>query len=290
MTDLREAPRVARQRRLRHRHTIVLVVVGVLLFGSFGYAGAYFQGWVGQQGSAAAPDRCRPLVRPAPAHSTITVNVFNSTDKVGLARIVAKGLRARSFRVIAVANDPQGAVLNGPGEVRYGAIGAAAAQVVAGQVKGVRMAPDARTDTSVDLVVGLGFKTLVPAPPQPPPPPGRVTLNVYNTTYHTGLAAAVARDMRSRGFRIGQVSNDPLQRMIAGTAEIRHGEDGMAAARVVASHLPGATLVTDRRAGTSVDLVIGNAFTALLPAADVPHPPPPPRTPAPTVTLKPDGC
>ena len=57
-----------------------------------------------------------------------------------------------------------------------------------------------------------------------------------------------------------------------GTALIRYGEEGDLAAKIVAQHVPGATLRKDGRAGTSVDVVIGNAYTALVPKAGGPGP------------------
>ena len=102
-------------------------------------------------------------------------------------------------------------------------------------------------------------------------------MNVYNTTFRTGLASTVAKDLKGRGFKIKDVSNDPQKTLQMGTALIRYGEEGDLAAKIVAQHLPGATLRKDERAGTSVDVVIGNAYTALVPQQRFP-----PRHPAPS--------
>ncbi len=89
-------------------------------------------------------------------------------------------------------------------------------------------------------------------------------MNVYNTTFRTGLASVVANQLKGRGFKVKDVSNDPLKTLQMGTALIRYGEEGDLAAKIVAQHIPGATMRKDTRAGTGVDVVIGNAYTALV--------------------------
>lgn len=285
MTDVDEPVRARRSRRLRRRHGVVLIIVASLVLGAFGYSAAYYQGWVGQPSTAAASTpRCKSTVVRAPAPATISVNVYNATDESGLATTVAKELKARDFKVVAVANDPLVAVVNGPGEIRYGTRGSDAAQLLARQLPGVDMVEDYRKDATVDFVIGVAYKTLVPAPPKPDPAPSSIRLNVYNTTFRTGLATTVAKEMHRRGFVIGKTANDPLQSMIAGPAEIRYGDDGKASAHVVAKHLPGVKMVDDQRSGTSVDLVLGNGYKALLPVADVPPAPVIKPVPTPTVT------
>jgi hypothetical protein len=71
--------------------------------------------------------------------------------------------------------------------------------------------------------------------------------------------------------------------MQLGTAVIRYGEQGDLAAALLKGHVPGAQLVKDNRADSSLDLVIGNAYSGLTPTAEVPPLPPRPRQPVPTV-------
>lgn len=101
-------------------------------------------------------------------------------------------------------------------------------------------------------------------------PPGRVTVNVYNDTSRSGLAAAAAKTLRKRDFRIGTIANDPLKRSVKAVAEVRHGPSGKDAARTVAVHVgdvgDGVALVAVKRKGRAVDLVLGPGFTALRPA------------------------
>ena len=93
--------------------------------------------------------------------------------------------------------------------------------------------------------------------------PGQITVNVYNATDRTGLAAKTAADVRKRGFKISTVSNDPLQKDVAGAAEVRYGPTGRESAKLVLTLVKGAKAVKDSRTDSSVDLVLGAKFTAL---------------------------
>jgi hypothetical protein len=121
--------------------------------------------------------------------------------------------------------------------------------------------------------------TARPARPAPTLSPSRVRVNVYNTTTVNGLAARVAGQLRQRSFRVGAVANDPRDTHPSGTAVVRHGSKGTAAARLVASHVPRSTLQRDRRSSATVDLVLGRGFRALAP---------PPRPSA--ATPRPTAC
>ena len=96
-----------------------------------------------------------------------------------------------------------------------------------------------------------------------------VTVNVYNATKRRGLAARVAGELRRRGFVVGAVADDPLARKVAGVAEVRRGPTGAAAARTVLAHVGrraaagGVVETPGSRTGSTVDLVLGNAFRAL---------------------------
>jgi len=93
--------------------------------------------------------------------------------------------------------------------------------------------------------------------------PRDVTLNVYNTTSHNGLAATVASSLERQGFLIATIDNDPLGKTIPSLGEIRHGPSGSAGAVIAAAWLPGAVMVKDDRMDASVDLVLGNKFRTL---------------------------
>ena len=105
--------------------------------------------------------------------------------------------------------------------------------------------------------------------------PSQVTVNVYNATDRTGLAAKTAADVRKRGFKISTVSNDPLQRDVQVAAEVRYGPTGVSSSKLVLALVKGAKAVKDSRTDSSVDLVLGAKFTGLTP---------PPKKPAASAT------
>jgi LytR cell envelope-related transcriptional attenuator len=132
------------------------------------------------------------------------------------------------------------------------------------------------------------------APPVAPPTttpalpePSTITVNVYNATKRSGLAKSVSDALKTRGFVIGKVTNDPLNQTIAASAEIRHGFPGATPSKVVAAHVAGSTDKEDQRTDGTVDLVIGEAWKDLSTPEAVtailsPPPPPPPASVAPT--------
>ena len=122
----------------------------------------------------------------------------------------------------------------------------------------------------LDVIGGTSKKVDVvsPTPCSTTPPalvPGRVKVNVYNATGRAGLAASTSTELRLRGFVIGAVANDPARAKVKGTALIRHGRKGAAAAKLVAAQVPGAKPAIDKRTTAVVDLVLGDTFKTLGP-------------------------
>lgn len=97
------------------------------------------------------------------------------------------------------------------------------------------------------------------------PQPAAVTVNVYNATGKAGLAAHTAEELKKRGFAVGKVGNAPsaLDKKVPGTAQVFSGPGGLGAATLLVSQVGAATSTEDARADATVDLVIGDAFTAL---------------------------
>lgn len=137
-----------------------------------------------------------------------------------------------------------------------------------------------------------GFTTAAPDagskyPPAPCPPGGTlapaygsVQVTVLNATKRAGLATETARALAGRGFVIVATRNSPTT--VTGTAEIHFGSAGLAAAYTLAGQLKSPTLVLDARTGTTVDLAVGQAFSAPLDAG---------KTTAPgTALVGVDGC
>jgi len=153
------------RRRKRRRATITLSLVGLVMVGTFTYAAAYFQGWVAAaRPSSLASPPCQAAdaadAADALTPSTVTINVYNATERNGLARSVAKSLRTQGFNIGEIANDPLGKRIVGVGEVRHGQLGTADANLVAKRLPGAKVVLDKRTDDSVDLVLGNRFSAL----------------------------------------------------------------------------------------------------------------------------------
>jgi hypothetical protein len=90
-----------RKHRLR-QITLFVTIPGVLL-GTASMTAAYSAGWM----SPAPPKpSCRPVVVPAPARASFTVNVMNATGRKGVAADVASGLVKRKFTVGGISNAP----------------------------------------------------------------------------------------------------------------------------------------------------------------------------------------
>jgi hypothetical protein len=114
--------------------------------------------------------------------------------------------------------------------------------------------------------------------------PRSVSVNVYNATTRRGLALSVSKAVAKRGFTIKAVENDPLHKPIKQVAQIRFGPVSEEGARLLATHVPGAVLVNDKRTADTVDLAIGNAFKALGPVP-TPTTTAPTLPPCPTITV-----
>lgn len=152
------------QARRGQRRSWPVLLVAVLLV--LGLAGAGW--WLWQRDTEEPVATAAPSACPTPSPSVVVppdkvkVNVYNATKRRGLAAKVATQLRKRGFQVAKVDNDPLERRVTGMAEVRHSEPGAAAARTVTAQVATVVAVPDQRTDASVDLVLGAGFRALQP--------------------------------------------------------------------------------------------------------------------------------
>ncbi|MEV6051697.1 LytR C-terminal domain-containing protein [Streptomyces sp. NPDC052107] len=156
----------------RRARLVAAVVASVAVLGLIGWGTLQlidvFTG--GKKASAAGSKTdCHPKadtaaqVKALPKPGQITVNVYNATERTGLAKSTADELKKRGFKI--------GDVGNAPGEfdkkVKGAGIllGPAAAQntslpVLATQLAGAEQRTDARKGTDLDLILGDGFKGL----------------------------------------------------------------------------------------------------------------------------------
>lgn len=174
------APDAARKRRRRHTRERQAVVFGVLLGGlaiaAFGAAAVY-------TGNLNVPFLDRDFTSPAPTglaaedspcppegatpvpYGQVSVSVFNSTSRSGLAGDTANALAARGF-VIAGQGNAGAAGYTAYADtalIQFGTQGVAAAYTVAAQFDSPQLVLDDREDASVDVVVGAAYNTLVAA-------------------------------------------------------------------------------------------------------------------------------
>lgn len=145
----------ARQRR-RHRSMAVLIVAAIMVFGGFGVALSYWEGWVGD--SKTAEPTCTPTIS-TPPQGRFTVNVYNSSTRSGAAGELSESLRSHGFTLGTVGNDPYEKELTDAGEIRFGEAGEELAKEhVAPLVPDANLVPDGRTGTSVDIAIGEQMK------------------------------------------------------------------------------------------------------------------------------------
>jgi LytR cell envelope-related transcriptional attenuator len=153
------------RRRRRIRAFITLTFVSAFLLATVLYAAAYVQKWVGTSPPKPVAAACSRGTSNQPVKpGGVTVNVYNTTARTGLAAFVADKLRAQGFKVAAVDNDPLGMMILGVGEIRHGQAGAAGAILAASRLSGARIVQDDRTDGTVDVVLGNTFTTLSALP------------------------------------------------------------------------------------------------------------------------------
>ncbi|HEY3737345.1 MAG TPA: LytR C-terminal domain-containing protein [Jatrophihabitans sp.] len=101
----------------------------------------------------------KPTTLPLPAY--VTVAVYNSTPRQGLASKAAKALKTDGFKVPDQAtNDPHNKLIAGVAEIRYGPTGADAAATLAYYVPGATMVSTDSTDSTVAVSLGAKFAKL----------------------------------------------------------------------------------------------------------------------------------
>jgi ferredoxin-like protein FixX len=92
-------------------------------------------------------------------------------------------------------------------------------------------------------------------------PPGKVHVNIYNSTSRPGLARTVADQLAARKFLVGAVGNTTSS--YRGVALIVSGAAGQSAAFSVQRNVPGSDYVQDGRTDPSVDVIVTGDFKAL---------------------------
>ena len=132
---------------------------------------------------------------------------------------------------------------------------------------GSSTAEPAATASATEGAMPCATATIIPA--QVLPDASSVVINVFNSTKRAGLAASTAKQLRSLGFTVKKVGNDPQNAQVQEVAELRYGPKGENGAKLLQAYLPGAKLVPIQRSIKRVDVVVGAQFTGLKDEAEV---------------------
>ena len=160
-----EADGSVRARR-RRRSLITLAVVLLGLFFAFWYAWSYYQADTLARATRPPPPTCAAFDPKAVTPEKTTVNVYNASDRNGLAGSVSESLAERGFVIGKVANDPSSRKAPAVAEVRHGPAGVGQAKLVATALpKGTTLVADKRKGATVDVAVGAKFTRLAPVRP-----------------------------------------------------------------------------------------------------------------------------
>ena len=118
------------------------------------------------RGGSSHPSSCASrtaaVVLPQPA--SVSLSVYNSTSRSGLAKATAKVLTADGFKVLGWQNDPANQVIQGVGEIRYSLDQKNDATLVAYYFPGAKLV-QYQAETESKLVVSLGTKFVKVASP-----------------------------------------------------------------------------------------------------------------------------
>ncbi len=158
---------VPRFRPVNTRRRAIGVSVVVAVLATVG-AGAWAFGINSKSDPTAG---CVPAAYNAPPPTQALVNVFNSTQRTGLADEVAEELRQRGFQIGEIGNDPERRKVRGTGELRIAPNPSAEAQKDALQAweAGMSVSREKRGNTdTVDYVLGERWEGLNIDPQAPP--------------------------------------------------------------------------------------------------------------------------
>jgi hypothetical protein len=145
--------------RRQRRATVTIAVVVLILAGAFYYASAYFRETTPQ------PGPCTTVVAPPPLKpADVSINVYNATNRSGLALKTSKAAADRGFKIAAVANDPKKKTIKDVAHIRYGPEGEESAKLLAQHIKGAKLIQDKRKGDTIDLALGTAWKAFGPAP------------------------------------------------------------------------------------------------------------------------------
>lgn len=164
MSDYVYESGLSTKRRRQRRTAVTLLLTLLFLFGAFWWAWSYIRD--GGEGAATGVPTTSPSTPTATCITgedpkTVTINVYNATNRSGLARGSADQLTAAGFTVGTVANDPLGAQVETALQLRHGPAGEPFATAFKEYYQPVaELVPVEREGTELDLVLGNQFEAL----------------------------------------------------------------------------------------------------------------------------------
>jgi len=117
----------------------------------------------GVTSTATAKNPCTSQSTPTvlPQASSVTITVYNATNRTGLAKTTAKVLGTDGFKVAVFANDPSGLPVAGVAEIRFSADQKNSAALLSYYLPGAKMVPlDASSDSKLVVSLGANFKAV----------------------------------------------------------------------------------------------------------------------------------
>lgn len=103
------------------------------------------------------------MVTPAevlPQAEKVRINVYNATKRKGLAAETALALKLSGFKILGVSNVPDGRRLDNFAELRHGAKGKKAAELLRFYMPDAILVQDTRGGKDVDVVLGREFTVI----------------------------------------------------------------------------------------------------------------------------------
>lgn len=150
--------RQQRGRTRRRQTTSFFVIVAVVI--AIGVLAAAINQGVVNLPFGASKTPCPAQPPPAAAPEQTPVRVLNASDRTGVAKETADGLRARGYQILVVGNAEGNRDFPDPAQIRHGKNGVPTARAVQAQVPGSVLVEDARPGADVDLVLGANFQSL----------------------------------------------------------------------------------------------------------------------------------
>ncbi|MFI9269709.1 LytR C-terminal domain-containing protein [Kitasatospora sp. NPDC052896] len=194
------------------------------------------------------------------------VDIFTGKGKHAVASACASGKASVSGKPLAAP-----VLVSGPPSASSTAsAGGAASASAAGRNSPAASATGRSSAAASGSAAPASSAAPVTGPPLPAstaiPQPQAVTVNVYNATDKSGLAARTADELKQRGFTIGKVGNAPsaLDKKVPGSVQLISGPAGAGAATLLGAQVAGSATMTDSRTDATVDFVIGDGYNALL--------------------------